>query len=165
MHKTETKEKGDIGLTQIIADLQLKGIGTALPLAEHMPFDLIAIDDHARLAKISVKYRAMNKFGSIEIPMRSISSNSQGYRVKKANLDEIDVFAIYCPDNRQCYYIPSCKLKGYRAGMSLTPYDPKFDARRQQFNYAHDYQDHQAIFWRHQPLSGELAEPGLSREA
>jgi len=48
-----TKDKGDIGLTQIIADLTEKDVKIALPLSEHLPFDLIAISPEGGLTKSS----------------------------------------------------------------------------------------------------------------
>ena len=52
-----TKDKGDIGLGFVIADLFSHGIQVALPISEHLPFDLIAISEHRKLARVSVKYR------------------------------------------------------------------------------------------------------------
>jgi hypothetical protein len=38
-----TKDKGDIGLACAMADLVKHDIQVALPMSEHLPFDLIAI--------------------------------------------------------------------------------------------------------------------------
>src|SRR5216683_5100347 len=40
-----TKDKGDEGLGQVIADLMTNGVQVAVPLSEHLPFDLIAIGE------------------------------------------------------------------------------------------------------------------------
>lgn len=40
--KHHTKDKGDKGTGNVIADLLSKGIQICLPLSEHLPFDLIA---------------------------------------------------------------------------------------------------------------------------
>lgn len=150
MNKAETKEKGDIGLTQVIAHLQLNDIRVALPLSEHLPFDAIAIDKNAKLSKISIKYRSISPVSkSIEVPLRTISSNSQGYKIKMANLDEIDAFVIYCPDNRKCYYVPSCMLLEYKSGLSLTlgTIEDKRN-KNTSYNWAYEYEDPNKIFWR-----------------
>src|SRR5688572_4944057 len=38
-----TKDKGDIGLTSVMADLVRHDIQVALPISEHLPFDLVAV--------------------------------------------------------------------------------------------------------------------------
>ncbi len=141
MRKAETKEKGDIGLTQVIANLQLNGITAALPLSEHLPFDLIAVNKDAKLSRVSIKYRAINTNGIIEIPLRTISSNSEGYKVKVTNLNEVDAFAIYCPDTNKCYYIPSTKLIGYKASMALS-----VGKSNNQSNLSTDYENPLVLF-------------------
>ena len=51
-----TKNKGDIGVAQIIADLMKNGIQVCLPISEHLPFDLIAISpDGHFLKRVQVK--------------------------------------------------------------------------------------------------------------
>ena len=42
MTNCKTKDKGDIGLTQIIANLAQHNIKVALPISDHLPFDIIA---------------------------------------------------------------------------------------------------------------------------
>lgn len=165
MNKAETKEKGDIGLTQVIAHLRLQGIHTALPLSEHLPFDLIAIDSNARLARVSIKYRKATE-SVIEVPLRTISSNAKGYKIKSANLSEIDAFAIYCPDTGKCYYVRSELLEGYTAGMSLSIAKPE-DMRckdKTRFNWASDFEKAEAVFWRWTDLSKDLEGSGRSPE-
>jgi len=60
-----TKDKGDVGLTRVMADLVAHDIQVALPISEHLPFDLIAIHPTGDLRRVSVKYRAMNETGSV----------------------------------------------------------------------------------------------------
>lgn len=114
----DTKEKGDLGLMAVMFDLQKQGFSICLPVSEHLGFDLIAVDKDYNISKISVKYRTMVN-GAIEVPMRTISSNSKGYKVKFVDLDKINGYAIYCPDNNQCYYVPSCNLREYSNVMTL----------------------------------------------
>ena len=53
-----TKDKGDEGLGQVIADLMTSGVHVAVPLSEHLPFDLVAIDDGGVMRRVQVRYRA-----------------------------------------------------------------------------------------------------------
>lgn len=118
MINTDSKIKGDIGLTQVIAQLHKSNITCSLPICEYLPFDLIAINDDCRLSRVSVKYRKLLN-GALEIPVRTISSNSKGYKIKTCNLSHIDAFAIYCPDNNTNYFIPSKLLIGVKSSMIL----------------------------------------------
>jgi hypothetical protein len=53
-----TKDKGDEGLGQVIADLMTNGIQVAVPLSEHLPFDLIAVGEDGAMRRVQVRYRA-----------------------------------------------------------------------------------------------------------
>ena len=119
MTKVITKEKGDTGLIQIIADLNRQNIKVALPISEHLPFDLIAINSEGKLSKVSVKYKSLNKSGAIAVPLRSISTNMRGWKAKTINFNDIDGIAIYCPDNGQSYYISSKNLIKYKSSFFL----------------------------------------------
>jgi hypothetical protein len=135
MTKAITKEKGDTGLIQVIADLDRKGIKVALPISEHLPFDLIAISANGKLARLSVKYVGLVN-GSIVIPLRSISTNTQGWKAKTIDFSDIDAIAVYCPENQNCYYIKSSFAKDFKSGISLRIEKAK---RKGKFNIAADY--------------------------
>ena len=53
-----TKDKGDEGLGQVIGDLMSNGVQVAVPLSEHLPFDLIAIGEGGAMRRVQVRYRA-----------------------------------------------------------------------------------------------------------
>lgn len=162
MQLNSSKEKGDIGLTQIIADLTKKNIQIALPISEHLPFDLIAIDTDGELARISVKYREINKEGVVEVPLRTISNNSQGYKIKIADLNKIDGFAIYCPTTEKCYYVDSKELKGMKNTMSLRikPLNKNYKSNIKKIKFGDNYLDYKKIF-----KKGSMAESGLKHSS
>ncbi len=118
MKSPSTKTKGDTGLTQIIANLDLHGIKSALPISDHLPFDLIAINETAKLARVSVKYRKVYR-GGIFIPLSTVYANTKKTTVSPVDLNEIDGFAVYCPCSGQCYYVPREVLLQYKSGMTL----------------------------------------------
>ena len=135
--KYETKDKGDVGVAKVIADLTEKDIKVALPISEHLPFDLIAIREDGKLSKISVKYRKINNYGCVAVPLRTISSNAKGYKIKCADLSYVDAFAIYCPETKEIYYVGSKSLEGHKAEFSM-----RIDARSgdgPDIRYAKDY--------------------------
>jgi hypothetical protein len=102
--KNITKEKGDQGVGFAIASLLKHGIGVALPISEHLPFDLIAISRDGKMRRLSVKYRKVDR-GIIQVPLRSVWSNKTGCHVRSLERGEVDGHAIYCPDTAQCYFM------------------------------------------------------------
>lgn len=149
MTKIITKDKGDTGLLQIMANLDKNGIKIALPVSEHLPFDLIAINIEGKLSRVSVKYRTINKFGNICLSLRTISSNSQGYKIKYVNMDDVDAFALFCPENNNCYYVNKSKLINTKSELALrikevSENTPNGNLAR--INWAKDYLNPNVIF-------------------
>lgn len=144
-----TKDKGDTGLIQVIADLNKNGIKVALPISEHLPFDLIAINLDGKLSRISVKYRTINKSGNISLSLRTISSNSQGYKIKYVNMNDVDAFALYCPETNSCYYVHKSKLLKHKSELSLRIKDLSEKAKNSNLltvNWAKNYLNPNVIF-------------------
>jgi hypothetical protein len=105
-----TTDKGDIGVAVVSADLIKKGLDVLQPLSSSLPFDLV-VHYEGRFFKIQVKYRKIKK-GCVTFGLtRAVITNSN---VKKRRIkrNEVDIFAVYCPDNNQCYYINSKAVQG-----------------------------------------------------
>lgn len=107
--KHHTKDKGDKGTGNVIADLLSKGIQVCLPLSEHLPFDLIAVKNEGTLLRVSVKYREI-KNGSVSVSFRSSYSDSKGVHTKEIDKNMIDLLAIYCPQTATVYYVDPSKF-------------------------------------------------------
>jgi hypothetical protein len=105
-----TKDKGDIGLTCVMADLLKHDIQVALPVSEHLPFDLIAIHPRGTMAKVSVKYRVMTKTGAVTVLTRSSWNDRNGTHHRHHDPGDYDAVAIYCPDTDECYYLLASEL-------------------------------------------------------
>lgn len=101
-------DKGNIGLTKVMSDLTEKGYSVFLPIADTSCVDLIAADEGMNIKKIQIKYRKVNKFGVICVQTRSVV-NGKSIPIP---LEQIDLWAIYCPDTKQIYYLSSDILKG-----------------------------------------------------
>jgi hypothetical protein len=100
-----TKDKGDLAVAQAIAHLLEHNIRVCMPLSEHLPFDFIAVlPDMKTLRRVQVKYRA-GKEGFITISFRSNYYDSKRIYSKHIDFDEIDTYAIYCPDTKELYYL------------------------------------------------------------
>ena len=115
-----TQDKGDAGMAFVIAVLTTHGIKIALPISEHLPFDLIAISNTGELRKVSVKYRKARD-DKVEVLLRSKWSASQGTRQRRWKKGEVDVHAIYCPDTGDCYFVPDKDVRKSTITLRLAP--------------------------------------------
>jgi hypothetical protein len=143
MKKCETKEKGDIGVAMVIADLTRRGFSVAIPLAEHLPFDLVVISPECKTSRISVKYSKDDD--CVKISLRTVSSNSNGYVVKRVNCDDLDGFAVYSPISNECYYINKNTLGGAKNTISLRIKEAKC-TNQSQVKYAKNFLDPTVLF-------------------
>lgn len=102
----KTKDKGDLALLKVMADLRQYGILTCLPLSEHLPFDLIAVmPDMTTLVRIQVKYRSGTQYGTVLVEFKNNYYDSKKIYSKPVDFDEIDAYAVYIPDiDRACYF-------------------------------------------------------------
>lgn len=98
-----TKEKGDIGLHQIMADMAGRGYNIFISTSEYLPFDFIAYK-YGNCIRVEAKYVSA-KDAEINIDLRSSGANATGTYNKDADKNQIDLIAVYCPDTDTCYYV------------------------------------------------------------
>lgn len=135
-----TKDKGDIGLAAVIADLTKQGVLVALPLSEHLPWDCIAVGADGSLVRLSVKYRQA-KNGSLIVAYRSSWSNSKGVQSRRYKKTEFDATAVYCPDTDECYYVRNREVAAAAFYLRVTDSPYGRSVRR-----ASDYRDPNRLF-------------------
>jgi hypothetical protein len=122
-----TKDKGDIGVACVIADLLKHDVQVALPISEHLPFDLIAIHHSGRMVKLSVKYRELSKHGTVRVRAESFWSDRNGTHNRRHNIGDYDAVAIYCPHTDACYYLCASELSPSCTTLRVT--DPSNNQR------------------------------------
>jgi hypothetical protein len=137
-----TKDKGDQGLGFVIASLLSHKIQVALPISEHLPFDLIAIGLNGQLRKISVKFRSL-KEGKVEVLLRSSWSNARGTHNVQMEKGAVDAHAVYCPNTRECYFIRDDQVT---ANMFTLRVEPPKNGQRNGMRMAAAYTNPQVIF-------------------
>ena len=98
-----TKDKGDLGVAKVHADLVSNGFTVLFPATEHAPFDLVAYKG-ARFHRLQVKYRSA-RGGAVTVKFRSIWADRNGTHVRPTDKNAIDVVCIYCPETDECYYV------------------------------------------------------------
>jgi hypothetical protein len=116
--KHHTKEKGDIAVVKIIADLTEKNYTIFLPISEHLPFDLIAYKD-GKSNRIQCKYTS-NKI----IRNKTSWADKNGNHTKFYGNDDFDYYGLYLPVLNVCVY-PSIKYGGCSISTELpTSFQP-----------------------------------------
>ncbi len=98
-----TKDKGDLAVARVLADLVGRGVTVLLPFTEHAPFDLVAHIGDA-FYRIQVKFRSA-KNGRVQVLFRSSWADKHGTHHRPMPRDAVDVIAIYCPDTDITYYL------------------------------------------------------------
>ncbi|WP_456407790.1 group I intron-associated PD-(D/E)XK endonuclease [Thiolapillus sp.] len=129
-----TKDKGDLGVLKAQLSLFEQGFQILNPVTEHAPFDLVGYRN-GKFVRIQVKYKSVDRTGSITIHFRSSWTDKNGTHMRQVDKDEIDLYCIYCPDTDECYYIDP---KDYNRSVTLRVKTPKNNQARN-IRLARDY--------------------------
>jgi len=109
-----TKDKGDLGVAKVHADLVAKGYTVLFPATEHAPFDVVAYKN-GEFHRVQVKYRSA-RGGAITVKFRSTWSDRTGTHYTPTDKASIDAVCIYCPDTDECYYL---RPAAFRSSVTL----------------------------------------------
>ena len=113
-----TNRKGELGEAMVLADLQRKGYGVAIPFGHDLPFDLILIrKDTGELERVQCKY---NESDGRSLDVRCQSTSAWVTHTYGAN--EVDWIAVYDLTTDRCYYVHSSTWAGLtRPKLRLIP--------------------------------------------
>jgi predicted AAA+ superfamily ATPase len=107
----DTKTKGDIAETFVLANLIKQGFTVSIPYGENSRYDLI-IETKSGFKRIQIKYVSKRKNKNYHtLPLRSVRSNRTRNKIVHYTDKDIDYIIGYCPDNNSCYVIPMKGLK------------------------------------------------------
>ncbi len=139
-----TKQKGDIGLASVVLELTKLGYPIAMPMSEHLPYDLI-VDVGGKLLKIQVKYRCTyrSEGNIINVPCHTTHQRKRGNVVGKYTLSSFDIMAVFCPCTGKVYYIRVDELLSRGTAMTLRVTTPRLSASgviTTPISYAKDYE-------------------------
>jgi hypothetical protein len=139
-----TKDKGDIGVCSVIADLAHHGVGVGTLLSEHMPFDLIAVSpDYQQLCRLSVKYRSRWLPDVLTVRLKSVWNDRHGTHTVVHDKTEYDAVAIYDPVSRDCYYVRTTEIEGNSVSLRTAA---SRNGQKAKVRYAADYRDPMRLF-------------------
>jgi len=135
MKKHHTKCKGDIGVAKAIANLIDYDYLILTPtITEHAPFDIVTYKNN-KFTRIQVKYRKLDSLGRIPINFRSTGQYTKmGTFNVPIDKNDVDIFCVYCPDTKKCYYFDP---KQFNKAVNLRVKPPK--RKTKLINMADDY--------------------------
>lgn len=123
MRQHHTKSKGDLGVLKVQLELYMQGFSVFTSQSEHEAFDLIAYKDK-RFYRVQVKYRGAEN-GKISISLHTTWTDKTKLHRNPYDFDEIDVFAIYCPDIDAVCFAAVAELAALNATFTLRTELPK----------------------------------------
>lgn len=136
-----TKSIGDLGVAEVIRDLARSGIGVALPMSEHLPFDLVAIDENGRLARVQVKARSAPN-GVAHVGSFTTWQDRNGTHRRKW-IGGIDGLAVFIVDDDVVAYLSADELCGRSTAVRTQA--PK-NGQRVGVRMAEDHRDPTVMF-------------------
>lgn len=141
-----TKDKGDLAVAEVIADLMRAGAHVCLPLSEHLPFDLIAVSPslHA-VRRVQVRY-VTARHGAIQVRLWQSYSDRSGLHKRAVSLDEVDAFAVFCPDVNDVYYVRQDEIRGMTRVLFSLRVFPSANGQRKGTRSARNFESVGRIF-------------------
>lgn len=130
-----TKDKGDLAVFKVEADLSEKGWMILRPMTEHAPFDLVVYKDGI-FKRVQVKYSPLRD-GRIGARFSTHWADKNGTHSVRIDRTKVDVFALFCPETECCYYFdpkifPKHHTVSFRVGKSK-------NNQKKNIRYARDY--------------------------
>lgn len=136
-----SNSKGSIGQAYIAAHLLESGYNVLTPMTAGLPYDLV-IEKHGVYRRLQCKYRSAEQ-GAVKVPKRN--NDYRGVGTIVYSRENIDGFAVYCPDTRQIYYVPIEELDGIEKHLCLRITAPK-NNQLKGIRLASDYLDPERLF-------------------
>jgi hypothetical protein len=112
--------KGVIAESAVIHEATKLGLPVMRPSIEGLRYDLV-IDNHTRLLRVQCKW-GRRRGHVVAIRTSTSRLTPAGYVRTTYTADEIEGFAVYCPDNERCYWLPIRDFAGQSyVHLRLTP--------------------------------------------
>jgi predicted RNA-binding protein with RPS1 domain len=99
----DTNQKGDIAEANAVVRFMELGYVVSEPINDHSRYDLVV--DDGEMNKVQVKYASMDESGRIYVSIKSSNPNTNTSVDKEYTADEVDAYAVYCPDTDSVYWI------------------------------------------------------------
>jgi hypothetical protein len=127
----------DIGLRSegaVLGRLVEHGHHVLAPFGVNQRYDLVIERDGQFLTAQCKTGRLRN--GVVKFSAQSVQSNTNGTRFR-SYAGQVDLFIVYCPDNRQVYVIPGEEVPSKGGYLRI---DPPRNGQRKRVRWAKDYE-------------------------
>jgi hypothetical protein len=106
-----TKDRGNIGETAVLAALVKQGHIVSVPWGENSPYDLILDRRDGTLLRVQCRLGRIRD-GSVRFNLGSVYYCSTAKKsVHRAPIvGQVDLYGIYCPDNDKVYIVPVSQI-------------------------------------------------------
>ncbi|MBV8299489.1 MAG: hypothetical protein JO083_08090 [Candidatus Eremiobacteraeota bacterium] len=117
--KRNTKLKGDVSELRVAAALIEAGYAVSKPFGENQRYDLV-IDDGERLQRVQVKTGRI-RGGVVLFSCCSTHGHRRTQLMTRPYTGQIDLLAVFCPDNEKVYLVPEAELTRSKSHLRLVP--------------------------------------------
>lgn len=118
----------------ILSQLVARGYHVLLPFGVNQRYDLV-LDSDGRFLKVQCKTGRLRN-GAIRFRSVSVQSNTRVTRVRGYE-GEVDLFAVYCPENAQVYLVPADDVS---PNINYLRVDPTRNNQTRRVRWARDYE-------------------------
>jgi hypothetical protein len=151
-------QKGSVTELVIATEAVKAGVGVLRPMVEGGRYDLV-FEINGHFVRVQCKTGNLNG-DVITASVRTCRHTPNGYVRSTYAASEIDVIAIYCPDNASCYLVPF-EVVGGRGNLHLR-LAPARNNQEFAITYAEPYAFHGAIAQLGERLTGSQEVAGSS---
>jgi PD-(D/E)XK endonuclease len=115
--KRDTKRIGDISEAAVISAFTKRGFDVSVPFGENHRYDLI-VDDGQKLLRVQVKTGRVRN-GVIIFNCCSTHGHRRTELKTRPYTGQIELLAMYCPDNEKVYVVPEPELSRSKIQLRL----------------------------------------------
>lgn len=131
----DTKQIGEASEARILSELKSLGYTVLTPFGDNAKYDLV-YDDNG-FNRVQVKTGKLQDSGVINFKTRTAGhNNTEGTYHKGYTSDDIDMFAVYCPQINSCYLVDIDDAPDSQMSLRLTP---PGNGQTKGINMAEDY--------------------------
>lgn len=140
-----TKDKGDLGVGMVIADLMKNGFGVFIPISEHLPYDLIAVNPTGMVKKVQVKFISLRD-GQIKLDLRRCHADGNGFHKSSVDRSTFDAYALYCPEKGRVYYVRTGEIPDSSKSAFAMRFDEPKNRQKKLIHLAYGFEGAIRIF-------------------
>jgi hypothetical protein len=122
--KRNTKAQGDLSELAVMKKLASKGFWLSIPFGENQRYDVLA-DDGERVLRVQVK---TGRLRNGVVKYNCYSSHAHRGGRQQPYFGQVDLLAVYCPDNDRVYVLPESELVATEGHLRIDP--PKNNMRK-----------------------------------